>query len=65
MKQNDKQNVALGDADVKLAAETLERYRAGKSRLDSRISEESVWWRNRHGGAPSGDVKRGIKPVSA
>ena len=65
MKQNNNQNTLLTDADVRLAAETLERYRMGKARLDSRISEESVWWRNRHGGAPSGDAKRGVKPVSA
>ena len=59
------ESAVLTDADVRIAAETLERYRAGKSRLDSRISEEAVWWRERHGGASAGSIKRGVKPVSA
>ena len=65
MKQNNYQNAVLTDADVRLAAEILERYRMGKARLDSRISEEAIWWRNRHGGASSGNTKQGVKPVSA
>jgi len=66
MKQDNNQNAVLTDADVRLAAETLERYRAGKSRLDSRICEEAAWWRDRHGGrVPAGSTKQGIKPVSA
>ena len=38
---------ALTDADVKVAASVLERYRAGKSRLDNRICDEAVWWQSR------------------
>lgn len=53
------------DADVKHAAETLNRYRAGKSRLDSRICEEAAWWRSRHGGVPLGNAQKGVRPVSA
>ena len=66
MKQDNNQNAVLTDADVRLAVETLERYRAGKSRLDSRICEEAAWWRDRHGGrVPAGSTKQGVKPVSA
>ena len=63
--KNHQEAVRLTDADVKAAAEILNRYRAGKSRLDSRLCEEAVWWRSRHGGAPAGDTRRGVKPVSA
>jgi hypothetical protein len=64
--KNHQETVRLTDADVKAAAEILNRYRAGKSRLDSRLCEEAVWWRTRHGGgAPAGDTRRGVKPVSA
>lgn len=63
---NHQESVVLTDADVKAAAETLERYRAGKARLDSRICEEAVWWQSRHGGgAPAGSTQRGARPVSA
>ena len=55
----------LTDADAAMASELLSRYRAGKARLDSRICEEVVWWRARHGGQPAGDTRRGIRPVSA
>ena len=64
MKQSNHQAQALTDGDVKLAAETLERYRAGKARLDGRICEEAAWWRERHG-APTGNTRGGVKPVSA
>ncbi len=65
--EKDKQNqpLALTDADAKLAAEVLERYRAGKNRLDNRISEEALWWQSRHGGVPAGHTGKGIPPVSA
>ena len=64
--RNHQEAVRVTDADVKIAAETLNRYRAGKSRLDSRLCEEAVWWRSRHGGgAPAGDSRRGVRPVSA
>ncbi len=56
---------ALTDADVKVAASVLERYRAGKSRLDNRICDEAVWWQSRCGGVPAGHTGRGMPPVSA
>ena len=56
---------AVTDADVKLAAELLDRYRAGKARLDHRISEEAAWWQTRHGGVAAGNTRRGAAPVSA
>ena len=63
---NHQASAVLTDADVKAAAEVLNRYRAGKARLDSRICEEAVWWRSRHGGgAPAGSTRQGVKPVSA
>ncbi len=40
---------AIGAAEVTLALEVLGRYRAAKSRLDHRISEEAAWWQARHG----------------
>ena len=55
----------LTDADVRLAAETLNRYREGKARLDSRLCEEALWWQSRHGGAVTGSSRHGIRPVSA
>lgn len=64
MNHNDHQEaVRLTDADIKLAAETLDRYRTGKSRLDSRLCEEAAWWRSRHGGGTV--AGRGARPVSA
>ena len=64
--KNHQESVSLTDADAKLAAEILNRYRAGKARLDGRICDEAVWWRARHGGgAPAGDTRRGVRPVSA
>ncbi len=56
---------ALTDADVKVAASTLERYRAGKSRLDNRICDEAAWWQARCGGGVSGHTGQGVPPVSA
>ena len=65
------QGVALSDADVRIATEILNRYRAGKSRMDSRISGELLWWQNRYGvdgtAEPVGraDGQKGAKPTSA
>ncbi len=42
-------DLVLTDADVKVAAELLNRYRAGKSRMDARLCDEAVWWQSRHG----------------
>ena len=56
---------AVTDADVRLAAETLSRYREGKARLDSRLCEEALWWQSRHGGGTVGSGRRGARPVSA
>ena len=56
----------LTDGDMAAASALLSRYRAGKSRLDGRITEEGVWWQTRHGGgSPSGDTRRGVRPASA
>ena len=66
MKHEIQQGIMLTDADVQQATAILERYRAGKSCLDSRICEEATWWRDRHSGSnPAGNTKRGVKPVSA
>ena len=56
---------ALTDADAVLAAELLERYRTGKSRLDSRLCDEAEWWQSRCSGVPAGNTRRGTPPVSA
>ena len=65
--KQDKQNQPplLTDADARLASEVLERYRAGKNRLDNRICDEALWWQSRHGGLPAGHTGRGLPPVSA
>ena len=55
----------LTDVDAKLAGELLERYRAGKSKLDNRLADEAVWWQSRHGGVPAGNTRNGVAPVSA
>ncbi len=61
----------LTDADVKLAAEILNRYRAGKSRMDARLFDEALWWQNRHGvngtseTARRNDGQPGVRPTSA
>lgn len=65
MKETEKQVLVLTDADASAAAEVLERYRAGKARLDSRICDEAAWWQSRHGGVPAGNTRRGVPPVSA
>ena len=52
------------DADVAVACEVLDRYRAGKSRLDSRLCDEAAWWQSRHS-APAGNTGKGASPVSA
>lgn len=56
---------ALTDADAVLAAELLERYRTGKSRLDNRLCDEAEWWQSRCSGVPAGNTRRGTPPVSA
>ncbi len=40
-------------ADIEVAAERLRQYKAGKQRLDSRLYDEKMWWRNRLGGSGS------------
>ena len=55
----------LTDTDAKLAGELLERYRAGKSKLEARLADEAVWWQSRHGGVPAGSTRNGVTPVSA
>ncbi len=66
MKQHERIEPAVTDADVRLATETLHRYRAGKSRLDARICEEEAFWQSRHGtGRAQGSVGSGTRPTSA
>ncbi len=60
----------LTDADVRVAVELLDRYRAGKSRLDARIGDEAVWWQERHGqdgmvGGARPDGRPAPRPTSA
>ncbi len=59
------------DMDVREAVELLNRYRAGKSRMDARLCDEAVWWQNRYGTEGSVAANRSIdgqpggKPTSA
>ncbi len=45
----ERREAAVGATEVAYALETLGKYRAGKSRLDQRVSEEAAWWSARHG----------------
>ena len=54
----------LTHGDALRGAEILSRYRAGKAKLDARLTDEALWWKNRHGGG-AGDTRRGARPVSA
>lgn len=38
----------IGPEQLKMARETLMRYKAGKSRLDRKIIESEQWWKMRH-----------------
>ncbi len=57
----------VGISEVRAARELLDRYRAAKSRLDSRICEEMTWWQSRHSAAPAAIRRRGAgaRPTSA
>ena len=39
----------ITQAHVEEAAEILQQYRAGKQRLDCRLYDEKMWWRDRYG----------------
>lgn len=54
----------LTHGDAIRGGEILSRYRAGKARLDARLTDEALWWRSRYGAA-AGDTKKGARPVSA
>ncbi len=65
MKQSEKHAAPiLTDTDVTVALTLLERYRAGKNRLDARLSEEALWWQSRHGDIRR-DGRAGVRPTSA
>ena len=38
----------IGQEDIKKAAETLQKYKAGKANLEKRIVEDELWWELRH-----------------
>lgn len=38
----------VGKEEARKAMQTLREYMSGKSRLDSRIIEDDLWWRQRH-----------------
>ena len=38
----------VGPAEIAAAAETLRRYKAGKSALEQRVTEDELWWELRH-----------------
>ena len=41
-------NKPIGEKEIKAAQEVLQRYKAGKANLDSRIVEDEKWWELRH-----------------
>lgn len=41
-------NKPIGEKEIKAAQEILQRYKAGKANLDSRIVEDEKWWELRH-----------------
>ena len=52
------EGLAVGQAEVKRARETLSRYQAAKSRLETRIRENEQWFRMRHWAAQREDEKK-------
>jgi hypothetical protein len=38
----------IGELEIKTAAEILQKYRAGKANLESRVVEDEEWWKLRH-----------------
>lgn len=38
----------IGEKEIKLAAETLEKYKSGKGFLESRVVDDELWWELRH-----------------
>ena len=44
----EKQRTMIGQEEIRKAAETLQKYKQGKSNLESRIIEDEMWWKVRH-----------------
>ena len=62
----------VGEKEIKLALETLQKYKQGKANLEARIVENEQWYRLRHwevmrGKKPQGDnaSKNRVEPASA
>lgn len=56
----------IGEAEIRVASELLQRYREGKSHLDSRLANEMTWWQTRHGTEQlTTTAEAGARPVSA
>lgn len=41
-------SIAIGDAELKAAQDTLQRYKEGKANLDNRVIENEDWWKLQH-----------------
>lgn len=41
-------NKPIGEKEIKAAQEVLQKYKAGKARLDQRVVEDEKWWELRH-----------------
>ena len=58
----------IGDADIKAAAELLQKYKNGKKSLETRVVNDEKWWELRHwdvtGGKDRGEGQM-PKPTSA
>ncbi len=55
----------LGERAAQEASAILERYRAGKRRMDARLCDEAAWWQSRHGADGRGRASGGHRPLSA
>jgi hypothetical protein len=44
----EKQRTMIGQEEIRKAAETLQKYKQGKSNLEKRIIEDEMWWKLRH-----------------
>lgn len=48
LEQNPAPQRVVDELTIKTAAETLEKYRAGKANLEARVVEDELWWKLRH-----------------
>lgn len=56
---------AIGEREIKEAAEKLLKFKAGKVNLENRIIQNEQWWKGRHWDNISASKRTGDEPTSA